>query len=161
MNNRLTFLRIQKYLNEAYAIFEHFYRYCEITDQNIYLNGINEIGELDTYGHYLKVNGCLYAINIGKSIEDFGFNNYLNKENEIGVEIIKFKGDVYADDEIRYRIVFQTSTGTPEFIELYDMKVFLQGKEYTTDWYLISKITPKKIEIESFEYISPGFHLEM
>lgn len=158
--------RVQKIVNEAYSVFNQMYnsRYPDI-----YFNGDcieidengNESGVNDTYGHYMIVNNKdYYAINIHSSIECLGYNNYKDVESEIGVEIIKFKGNIFADDQQRYCITLQVNPDSGEFIELFDAEAYYENGIFTATYEQLLKIKPEPIESMKFEYLCSGFHHE-
>ena len=158
--------RVQKIVNEAYSVFIQMYnsRYpdiyfngdCVELDQN----GI-EFGVKDTYGHYMIVNNKdYYAINVHSSIENLGYNNYRNKDSEIGVEIIKFKGNLFSDDQRRYCITLQVNPDSGEFIELFDAEAYYENGIFTATYEQLLKIKPEPIESMKFEYLCSGFHHE-
>lgn len=162
----LTDTRVQRIVNEAYKVFTQMYNSCY---PDIYFNGncieIDENGDeldaSDTYGHYMIVNRKdYYAINVHSSIEDLGYNNYKNADPEIGVEIIKFKGNLFSDDQQRYCVTLQVNPDSGEFIEFFDVEVYYETGTFSATDEQLLKIKPDHIELRKFEYLCSGFHHE-
>lgn len=87
-------------------------------------------------------------------------NSDRNKDFEIGVEIIKFKGNLFSDDQRRYCITLQVNPDSGEFIELFDAEAYYENGIFTATYEQLLKIKPEPIESMKFEYLCSGFHHE-
>ena len=87
-------------------------------------------------------------------------NSDRNKDSEIGVEIIKFKGNLFSDDQRRYCITLQVNPDSGEFIELFDAEAYYENGIFTATYEQLLKIKPEPIESMKFEYLCSGFHHE-
>lgn len=162
----LTDKRLQKLVNEAYWVFTQLYG---IKYPDIFYNGGNieydEDGHAhiceDTFGHYIIVNDHdYYAVNIDDSIEKFGFCNYKDAYPEAAVEVIKFKGNLFANNQVRYCVDFQVNPVNGEFIEAFEVFAnYSSGRLFSPDRNLLD-IKPQNIDMGAFEYLCEGFHRE-
>lgn len=132
-----------------------YYNGCEIEFDE---DGIEQFVD-DTFGHYIIVNNKdYYAVNVDRSIDQFGFNNYRNEKSESGVEVIKFKSNQFAGDEVRTSVTFQFRSDTGEFIDAFNITCHsATGDSEATDEQLL-KIKPEDIDIGDFEYVCSGFN---